>query len=83
LITLLFTASGALLTAFAMGVSFGQTLWVWLPNLISGIEQTLLFIICVIFSCREWNENKNEAIDREKLLTTMTKTKLKREHVKK
>jgi hypothetical protein len=83
LITLLLTASGALLTAFAMDISFDQIVWVWLPNLISGIEQTILFIMCVIFSCREWSENKNEAIDREKLLTTTTKKKLKRENVKK
>jgi hypothetical protein len=75
LITLLLTASGALLTAFSMAIFFDQSIWIWLPNLISGIEQLVLFVMCIVFVCHEWRETKTERPEKEKLLTAKNRTK--------
>jgi hypothetical protein len=69
-VTLLFTATGALLTAFSMGFFFEQTIWVWLPNFVSGIEQSVLFVMCVIFMYRERREEKKKIMhEKENLLS--------------
>jgi uncharacterized protein with PQ loop repeat len=56
LITLFITASGSFLTAFFLGFSYSQGWLIWLPNVVSGFQQFTVFVLCVIYKCREKRE---------------------------
>jgi hypothetical protein len=39
-----------------LGFSYSQGWLIWLPNVVSGFQQFTVFVLCVIYKCREKRE---------------------------